>query len=468
MSERLYKNNAFTTPYTLNQFAGRNPNALKIGQDSRSAGIKVTNEILYRAYESLQYPVEGAIQTAIVMSHPVLIPKEDLVNFFSYNNSPSSTESSVEYVKVYARIPKEHMAVGIPSDAIQAGDLEKLSPVPSQKDINRNNAYTLMHPFFLMPVNAPNDGSQMVIPQINDIIEVTFSDTLKTYGHIVKVEQSGIGAPMTFEQMKTSAPDAFDLLNREINPVFKADKGPVATESLEPHDISRMAPGKDVRVGTGDTIQTIVFDNKLIDKKVAPHLASMLRAAATDGIDLSPLTSGFRVGFIRDNLSPEELNALTSGGNYINWDGNPYPKYQRVGASQERLRYVNCGPTKQEDEGDLSRGANCRIATGLPVKPGTWAGQKKSGHMMGNGVDVKVGSWGGGPSSKIKTARPDLLTKEYRWLSLNAYKYGFIRTVRSERWHWEWLPGYQQFSKVPRNNPLWDNQFIEGFAAYGE
>ena len=88
--------------------------------------------------------------------------------------------------------------------------------------------------------------------------------------------------------------------------------------------------------------------------------------------------------------------------------------------------------------------------------------------MMGNGVDVDVGSWGGGPSSKIKNARPDLLTKQYRWLSLNAWKYGFIRTVRSERWHWEYLPGKGQFSRVPRDNPLWDSQFNESFANYEE
>lgn len=466
MSARLYKNNALSTPFTLNQQSGRNPNALKIGQDSRSSGIKVTNEILYHAYEMMQYPHEGAIQKAIVISPPIRVAKEDIVNLFSYNNTPSSTDAATEYIKVYARIPKEHMSVGVPSDAIQAGDFEKLTPVPSQDSVRRSNAYTLMHPFFLMPVNPP-EGGFMIEPQINDIIDVVFSDTLKTYGHIVKIDQSGIGGPIPLEQLKETAPDSFNMLNKPINPVFQADKGPVATLSENPYDISSMAPGKDVRVGTGDTIETVVFDGKLIDKKVAPHLAAMFRDAAADGVRLSPLTSGFRVGFIKDNLTIEELTALVDGGNYTNWDGNPYPKYTRVGASQERLRYVNCGPTKQEDEGDLSRGTNCRIATALPVKPGAWAGKQKSGHMMGNGVDVRVGSWGGGPSSKIKTARPDLLTKEYRWLCLNAYKYGFIRTVRSERWHWEWLPGKHQFSRVPRSNPLWDNQFT-GEYGFGE
>ena len=174
----------------------------------------------------MQYPHEGAIQKAIVISPPIRVPKEDLVNLFSYNNTPSPTEAATEYIKVYARIPKEHMSIGVPTQAIQAGDFEKLTPVPSQDSVRRSNAYTLMHPFFLMPVNPP-EGGFMIEPQINDIISVTFSDTLKTYGHIVGIEQSGIGSPMTLEQMSETAPDAFNMLNKPINPVFQADKGPV-------------------------------------------------------------------------------------------------------------------------------------------------------------------------------------------------------------------------------------------------
>lgn len=47
--------------------------------------------------------------------------------------------------------------------------------------------------------------------------------------------------------------------------------------------------------------------------------------------------------------------------------------------------------------------------------------------------------------------------KAYKWLIDNAHKYGMIRTVPSERWHWEQHPGEDRFSRVPRNHKTWDN-----------
>ena len=44
----------------------------------------------------------------------------------------------------------------------------------------------------------------------------------------------------------------------------------------------------------------------------------------------------------------------------------------------------------------------------------------------------------------------------YKWLVKNAIRYGFIRTVKSERWHWEYLPGVQQFAYIPKTDPSWD------------
>lgn len=50
------------------------------------------------------------------------------------------------------------------------------------------------------------------------------------------------------------------------------------------------------------------------------------------------------------------------------------------------------------------------------------------------------------------TGKPDV----YKWLFNNADKFGFIRTVRSERWHWEYRPGKDKFSVVPKTDPTWD------------
>jgi hypothetical protein len=56
----------------------------------------------------------------------------------------------------------------------------------------------------------------------------------------------------------------------------------------------------------------------------------------------------------------------------------------------------------------------------LAAKPGY------SNHQAGLAVDIAVGT----------TASP-----VYRWLHANAARFGFVRTVSSEPWHWEYRPG---------------------------
>jgi len=44
----------------------------------------------------------------------------------------------------------------------------------------------------------------------------------------------------------------------------------------------------------------------------------------------------------------------------------------------------------------------------------------------------------------------------YKWMVANAPKFGFVRTVPSERWHWEYLPNITQFAYVPKEHITWD------------
>jgi len=45
--------------------------------------------------------------------------------------------------------------------------------------------------------------------------------------------------------------------------------------------------------------------------------------------------------------------------------------------------------------------------------------------------------------------------KAFRWLIKNADKYGFVRTVASEPWHWVYLPSATKFQYIPQNDPSW-------------
>jgi LAS superfamily LD-carboxypeptidase LdcB len=44
----------------------------------------------------------------------------------------------------------------------------------------------------------------------------------------------------------------------------------------------------------------------------------------------------------------------------------------------------------------------------------------------------------------------------YNWLKKHAFKYGFVRTVHSEPWHWEYRPEItDQYCYVSRNHKSW-------------
>jgi LAS superfamily LD-carboxypeptidase LdcB len=43
----------------------------------------------------------------------------------------------------------------------------------------------------------------------------------------------------------------------------------------------------------------------------------------------------------------------------------------------------------------------------------------------------------------------------YEWLAREAVKYGFVRTVKSEKWHWEYRENTDQYAFVPKEHESW-------------
>jgi LAS superfamily LD-carboxypeptidase LdcB len=69
-----------------------------------------------------------------------------------------------------------------------------------------------------------------------------------------------------------------------------------------------------------------------------------------------------------------------------------------------------------------------------------------SKHQKAKAIDWNVTD----PHDKTKTL------PSYAWLCKNAYGHGFIRTIPSERWHFEPANGRAQFQLVSRDHPSWD------------
>ncbi len=62
-----------------------------------------------------------------------------------------------------------------------------------------------------------------------------------------------------------------------------------------------------------------------------------------------------------------------------------------------------------------------------------------SNHQDGSAVDFNVN-----------------LPNVYKWMVHNAAQYGWVRSVESETWHWQYLPGVSKFQFVPQNHTSWD------------
>lgn len=147
-------------------------------------------------------------------------------------------------------------------------------------------------------------------------------------------------------------------------------------------------------------------DGKLVLSSIKGILLHMKEDAKKDGIDLR-LNSGFR----------------------------PW------GEQYEIRRKNVIDKTKVDDEEFLITASPSQFspATG---KPGY------SNHQDGGAYDFRVKD---NPDTKDIDE-----SLAYKWLVDNAIKYGFIRTVESERWHWEFRPGKDMFSVVKKTSPTWD------------
>jgi hypothetical protein len=433
-------NLARVVPGALNPTSGTPQGSIKLGYDNVQRNTSgVVQEILFRTYEKMSEVPEKDILLGQVISESEEISKDQILQ--SFNNSilkeliDKDEDNIIKYIRVRVRIPEEHMSLDVTKDFLNAFEVNpgfnhgrgfgKVSIDPRLAEV--------LYPWFIMPYSSAESGgsANAVKPKLGDLVQVRYANPRKSWGYLLnQVESNEIKTERGAETEKTPA-QAVEDLSSPIGTIFKADKGPVAE-------------GPSAIANNGSSSPTIVFDDVIISKAIAPYLGAMFRDAAAQGINLSPLTSGWRVPYKKDSPTAAEVKALAQGK--TNWNGQPYPTRFRV-ATQEEVRYTNCGPTREKDPGDLTiPSKNCRIQTSRPGG---------SSHGKGTAADIPLGF----QSSKFKTSRPDLLTKQYRWLCLNAWKYGFIRTVKSERWHWEYRPGLNMFSIVPRDNPLWDGQF---------
>lgn len=150
-----------------------------------------------------------------------------------------------------------------------------------------------------------------------------------------------------------------------------------------------LIPGEFVTNG-GSKIKCCQIDGAIVNVKIAPSYLDMREAAAKEGVKLK-ISSGFR--------SP----------------------YDAISGKSESGVAIRASSQKQLYDSYLAGKGN------LAAKPGS------SNHGNGIGLDLNTGGKSSGRFINVDK-------KIYSWLVKNSWKYGFIRAVAGEEWHYDYLP----------------------------
>lgn len=162
--------------------------------------------------------------------------------------------------------------------------------------------------------------------------------------------------------------------------------------------------------------QMYMYDKYPITGQILSAYKAMQTAALADDIELH-LSSGYRDPF---------KNIVLGNGTFIS-------------TAQYNLRKQNVIDKSKQNDDNFLRTARSGLFDPATARPG-W-----SNHNSGIAIDLNCkGAKFGGVVMPI-----------YEWLVLNAYKYGFVRTVSSEEWHWEYRPGSAQFQFDSRKGSKW-------------
>jgi hypothetical protein len=161
-----------------------------------------------------------------------------------------------------------------------------------------------------------------------------------------------------------------------------------------------------------------------VNVNIADPLIDMIQAAKNDGISLR-VSSGFRPGF-----NPS-INTKSESGISVS------------ASSQELLWQQNCAGRQK-----------CKTAT---AKAGT------SRHGNGIAIDFNTGTrchdpkWLGYSTNSTISKMTSTTEKNYQWLVKNSWRFGFLRTLATEEWHFEYWPEQAKkgpYGKLPKTDKL--------------
>ena len=185
----------------------------------------------------------------------------------------------------------------------------------------------------------------------------------------------------------------------------------VTPELQSKYNLDYLLDTDSIKDNSGKSRRLVLIDSQPVDELVAVAYLQMKDAAKKDDIDLR-VTSGFRPAF------GPNLKAKTKSGKTVTL------------TTQETLRRdksrFKCSSKFSFEDHVFKAGSSCYEPATAP--PGI------SNHGSGIAIDLNTGSRKS--PKKIGKLQPE----NYKWLVKNSWKFGFIRAVSSEEWHYEYWP----------------------------
>jgi hypothetical protein len=176
--------------------------------------------------------------------------------------------------------------------------------------------------------------------------------------------------------------------------------------------IPRSEAERALKLPDGRVLDFVVVDGKIVEKNLAFAFVAMKKAAVAAGMSDKRIAvfSGYRPAFGK--------NASVKSNK-----GTHYNATSQEALRRDRRFWSGRGRFSGNDE-QFVFNAPSDCFTEKTAKPGT------SRHGFGTAIDIAIG----------KRRNNSLAEKEYIWLVKNSWKFGFIRTVDSEEWHFEYIP----------------------------
>jgi predicted chitinase/LAS superfamily LD-carboxypeptidase LdcB len=186
----------------------------------------------------------------------------------------------------------------------------------------------------------------------------------------------------------------------------------VTAQDQSYYDLDYIIGSENFRDNNGKVRNLVLVDGQPVDELVAVGYLKMKEAAKKEGINIS-INSGFRPAY------GPNLKAKTKKGKTVNI------------TTQESLRRDKSRWSKSARSGFTTDDDFVFKAKSSAYNPAT-APPGKSNH--GNGIALDLNS-----GSRIAFSRK-LNNQIYTWLVKNSWKFGFVRAVKSEEWHFEYHP----------------------------